>query len=162
METDIKFKNWILEFRVLARLGLIRVSIFCFHPLTLCLTLILLALTVGTLSGLSLIKWIFYAIILIFLGGIIIIFIYVTTLAGNEKFQIRFLKPYHVLLLTTSIIIYFYLPSRALFKKETFMAHLYYSNTSVILAFLTILLLSVLIIVIKLAENFKGALIKFV
>jgi len=161
MEIVIKFKNWILEFILTARFGLVTTSLFCSHPLTLCLTLILLATTVGALRGLVFIKWIFYAVILIFLGGIIVVFIYITTLAGNEKFHIAPLNPLFLIFTLNGSLVYFYAPKLSQFKKEIFISHIYFSRATPFLWFLVIFLFRTLIIVIKLAENFKGTLIKF-
>jgi NADH-ubiquinone oxidoreductase chain 6 len=161
MEIVIKFKNWILEFLLTARFGLIATSLLCSHPLTLCLTLILLAASIGALSGLVFIKWIFYAVILIFLGGIIVVFIYITTLAGNEKFHITLLNPWILVFIVRGGLIYFYAPKLSQFKKELFISHIYFSRATPFLWFLVIFLFRTLIIVIKLAENFKGTLIKF-
>lgn len=161
MEIVIKFKNWILEFSLLLSLSLTLTSALCIHPLTLCLTLVTLAARIGVLSGLIFIRWIFYAVILIFLGGIIVVFIYVTTLAGNEKFRINFVSPLLGLLIFCTSFIYFYFPTLTQIKKEIFMGHVYFSRTTPVLWFLIMFLLSTLIVVIKLAENFKGTLTKF-
>lgn len=161
MEIVIKFKNWIIEFVIVINFSLIMTRLFCRHPLTLCLTLVLLAARVGVLRGIVYIKWIFYATVLIFLGGIIVVFIYVTTLAGNEKFQISLINPAFLVLILRLISIYVCSPKLSIFKKETFIRHIYYTRSAPILCFLIIFLFRVLILVIKLAENFKGALIKF-
>ena len=126
MEIVIKFKNWILEFALVIRLRLIAMGAFCNHPLMLCLALILFALRAGRLRGLIFIKWIFYAIILIFLGGIIVVFIYVTTLAGNEKFHMNFAPSSLVFLILGAIFIYFYSLRPTQFKKEIFISHIYF------------------------------------
>lgn len=162
MEIVIKFKNWILEFRLIVYFSLTLASIYSVHPLPLCLILILLAVRVGGLSGLVFSKWIFYAVVLIFLGGIIVVFIYVTTLAGNEKFHINFTWNSCTLFLLSSVLVYIYAPKLTQLKKEIFIGHIYFSSTTFVLWFLLIFLLSTLIIVIKLAENFKGTLIKFI
>jgi len=161
MEIVIKFKNWILEFALVIRLRLIAMGAFCNHPLMLCLALILFALRAGRLRGLIFIKWIFYAIILIFLGGIIVVFIYVTTLAGNEKFHMNFAPSSLVFLILGAIFIYFYSLRPTQFKKEIFISHIYFSSTTPLLWYLVIFLFTTLVVVVKLAENFKGTLIKF-
>src|SRR5271163_1327063 len=102
----------------------------------------------------------FYAIILIFLGGIIIIFIYVTTLAGNEKFLIPFNFNLLYLPIRRLIIIRF-LGSYPILPKEIFFIHTYLSSTTPILWFLFTFLLITLFVVIKIAESFKGVLVKF-
>jgi len=161
MEIVIKFKNWILEFSLTVRFGLIAARLSCKHPLMLCLVLILLATTIGGLRGLVFIKWIFYAVVLIFLGGIIVVFIYITTLAGNEKFHIASPNSWLLVFMISRSYIYSHAPKLPQFKKEIFMSHIYFSRATPLLWFLIIFLFSTLIITIKLAENFKGSLIKF-
>jgi hypothetical protein len=128
MEIVIKFKNCILEFALITSFGLAIVSLFCGHPLTLCLTLILLAFTAGIFRGLIFIKWIFYAVILIFLGGIIVVFIYVTTLAGNEKFDMKLHQPLLLRLAVVFSLTYFFFPNLSQVKKEIFIGHTYFSS----------------------------------
>jgi NADH-ubiquinone oxidoreductase chain 6 len=65
----------------------------CTHPFLVCLLLILLSATAGGVLALCLNKWVCYALILIFLGGIIVVFIYITSLASNEKFFLNKVKP---------------------------------------------------------------------
>lgn len=161
METVIKFNNWIIELILTISLRATAISYMSSNPLVICLILIMLALIVGRISGIIYMKWIIYAIILIFLGGIMVVFIYVTRLAGNEKF---ILKP-TLLLVWTSVIFFIrssFINLASQTKKENFMSHLFITSSSFILWRLTIFLLITLIIVVKITENFKGALIKFI
>jgi NADH-ubiquinone oxidoreductase chain 6 len=137
-------------------------SAFCLHPLSLCLMLIMLAVRVCVSRGLIFMKWISYAIILIFLGGIIVIFIYVTTLAGNEKFFLNRPSLLNLIIFLSFITIVSSLTIHSQFKKEAFIRHIYYSSSLIILWFLIIFLFSTLIVIVKMSESFKGALIKFI
>jgi NADH-ubiquinone oxidoreductase chain 6 len=140
----------------------IRAAWACTHPLVLCLLLILLASSVSAARGLVGIKWIIYAILLIFLGGIIVVFIYVTILAGNEKFTTIISYKLLFSLLGLSICgIVFNCPLNTQTKKELFMSHIYFSSSTFVLWFLIIFLLATLLIVVKQSENFKGALVKY-
>jgi len=131
------------------------------NPLVLCLSLIILALFAGGIRGTLFMKWIIYAIILIFLGGIIVVFIYVTSLAGNEKFTV---KPTYSLIAIGAIVFVntASLKLRDQTKRERYMAHLFITSSSFILWVLTVFLLRTLIVVVKITESFKGALIKFI
>lgn len=61
------------------------------HPLSLGITLITQTLLITLLSGtLSINFWFSYSLFLIFIGGILILFIYITSLASNEIFKFSF------------------------------------------------------------------------
>lgn len=162
MEIVIKFKNWILEFRLVSRLTIIGVRTLCAHPLTLCLSIITLSSFIGIISGFIFIKWIFYAVALIFLGGIIVIFIYVTTLAGNEKFLLPRIPSTVALTILLIFIGLSQLPTTSEFKQELFITHTYSAPSIPVLCFLLIFLFRALFTVIKITESFKGALTKFI
>ena len=59
------------------------------YPISFALSLLLITL----MSGLVLIKlnlsWLFYALVLVFLGGVIIIVLYITSLVSNDKIRPR-------------------------------------------------------------------------
>lgn len=100
------------------------------------------------------------AILLIFLGGIIIIFMYAVTLVPNNKFILYFNKSLFVVLFTTifihRIITFNYsTPSIERVRRELFI-----SLTRFRLFFLTNYLLITLFSVVKISEGFKGALSK--
>lgn len=64
-------------------------SIFCFikHPLAIGLILLVQTLLICLISGiLTKTFWFSYVLFLVFLGGILVLFIYVTSLASNEIF----------------------------------------------------------------------------
>lgn len=160
MEIVIKFNHWIIELLLTFRA---RISLFAFqssNPLMLCLLLIVLALLVGATTGVIFIKWITYSLVLIFLGGIIIIFIYITRLAGSEKFVINPSTAPLITLLALSSYALLIHPTQN--KKENFISHLFMRTPSYVLWTLVVFLLATLLIVVKIAESFKGALIKFV
>jgi hypothetical protein len=159
MEIVIKFKNWILEFALWGTLINSLLLWKCVHPLVLCLLLISYSILTILIAGLLTSKWISYAIVLIFLGGIIIIFIYVTTLAGRDKF---FIQPniYSYLILARILFIPWFVEFSRSRKKEVYIVHIYQSSSPA-LWIAIIFLLTTLFVVVKLAESFKGALIKY-
>nr|YP_009628234.1 NADH dehydrogenase subunit 6 [Isonychia kiangsinensis]QBO27434.1 NADH dehydrogenase subunit 6 [Isonychia kiangsinensis] len=58
------------------------------HPLAMGLTLLLQTLMIALLSGLTASNfWFSYILFLVFLGGMLVLFIYVTSLASNELFS---------------------------------------------------------------------------
>nr|CDL72691.1 NADH dehydrogenase subunit 6 [Cherax sp. HG-2014b] len=61
------------------------------HPLSMGLTLLAQTILICVISGLfSPSFWFSYILFLIFLGGMLILFIYVSSLASNEAFKIHF------------------------------------------------------------------------
>nr|AYR05356.1 NADH dehydrogenase subunit 6 [Coleoptera sp. ACP-2013] len=62
--------------------------IFLKHPLSLTLTIILQTMMIALISGmLNLNFWFSYILFLILIGGMMILFIYMTSIASNEKFK---------------------------------------------------------------------------
>merc|ERR1712113_995915 len=57
-------------------------------PLMLCIILVILSSTLGVILQHLFSVWIFNALMLIFLGGIIVLFLYISILSNNEKMQI--------------------------------------------------------------------------
>ena len=58
------------------------------HPLTLAWALVFYAILTRLVVGYLRVSWIIYILVLIFLGGVIVLVVYITTLAANEKFII--------------------------------------------------------------------------
>lgn len=135
------------------------------NPLTLSLLLLLLACGVGLFIAYRLRLWAINAVILIFLGGIIIIFLYVSTLRRGDK-VFNFVRGARGFLWTALLILGYG------WKPESLEPALLYSNNMLefrimfkslnvgLLVFLFRYLLVTLFRVVKLSESFKGALIK--
>nr|AQM39886.1 NADH dehydrogenase subunit 6 [Ruspolia sp. ZJZ-2017] len=71
------------------------------HPLAMTLMIILQTLFVGLFTGLSTSSfWFSYVLFLVFLGGMLVLFIYITSLASNEMFSL----PIKSILITLSLI----------------------------------------------------------
>nr|YP_009349880.1 NADH dehydrogenase subunit 6 [Pseudorhynchus crassiceps]AQM40028.1 NADH dehydrogenase subunit 6 [Pseudorhynchus crassiceps] len=59
------------------------------HPLAITLTIIIQTLLVAIITGLSTSSfWFSYILFLVFLGGMLVLFIYISSLASNELFSI--------------------------------------------------------------------------
>nr|UOF70433.1 NADH dehydrogenase subunit 6 [Tropostreptus hamatus] len=60
---------------------------FMFHPMMMGITIIILALTISIFMWMTLnYSWLAYILFLIFLGALLVLFVYISTLAPNEKF----------------------------------------------------------------------------
>lgn len=72
-----------------ALLGSAIIFINLSHPVGLGLTLILHTLLIRGVTGLASGNfWFSYVLFLVFLGGVLVLFIYITRLASNEKFTL--------------------------------------------------------------------------
>lgn len=113
-------------------------------------------------------RWISFVLFLIFLGGLIVLFIYITSLAYNEKFRIKLNDQINFINLTILLIIIFNL---------NFFEKIYYSirqnlydniiilfNSSLIFITLIIIryLLLTLIVVVKVASKIEAPLRSFI
>lgn len=126
------------------------------HPLFFCVTLIFYSLIVSLIIYNLLNKWLTLSLILIFLGGIIVVFIYITTLAHNEKLKLEKSITYFLILFRLIVLI-----PPLVKPKFINILSLYTSHFSPLLIFLTLYLLICLFSVVKLCQSFKGAIRKF-
>nr|YP_009674552.1 NADH dehydrogenase subunit 6 [Glenea cantor]QDC34929.1 NADH dehydrogenase subunit 6 [Glenea cantor] len=75
---------------ILFNISIALTSIFMFltHPLSLGLILLIQTILIALISGsMSFNYWFSYIIFLIMIGGMLILFIYMTSIASNEKFK---------------------------------------------------------------------------
>nr|UZC53686.1 NADH dehydrogenase subunit 6 [Ultragryllacris sp. 1 JL-2022a] len=78
----------------------------CNHPLSMTLIIILQTLLICTFTGMiSQSFWFSYILFLVFLGGMLVLFIYITSLASNEMFSIPTTSIISCLIITTTIIL---------------------------------------------------------
>nr|AFQ62315.1 NADH dehydrogenase subunit 6 [Enicmus brevicornis] len=65
--------------------------LFMKHPLSMGMTLLAQTITIALLMGFfSMNYWYSYILTLIMIGGMLILFIYMTSIASNEKFKLNF------------------------------------------------------------------------
>ncbi|YP_010272013.1 NADH dehydrogenase subunit 6 (mitochondrion) [Drosophila suzukii] len=147
------------------------------HPLALGLTLLIQTIFVCLISGLMTKSfWYSYILFLIFLGGMLVLFIYVTSLASNEMFNLSIkLTLFSGLILFMMLILSFIVDktSISLFLMNNEMESIikmnsYFTENSLSLNklynfptnFITILLMNylliTLIVVVKITKLFKG------
>nr|BAD19001.1 NADH dehydrogenase subunits 6 [Neocalanus cristatus] len=145
-------------------LGLIQMMFFSSHPISLGLSLVVLALITGFMVMKMNISWFFYLLVLVFLGGVMILIIYMSTLAANEKFFTRMSYSKLMLYFLVSIIPLCSATSKFSSMKLSvgIMAAgtLYECSNMSILMFLMVYLLLTMICVVKLVKFESGPLIK--
>merc|ERR1711973_1074534 len=133
------------------------------HPIFFSIILIIRSIVVGVICIKANLSWFFYLLVLVFLGGVIVLIIYINTLAINEKFffyEIKFKYMYvFIFLFLTQLIIF-----KNIFVKTNYSniisISLYDSINSLSLVFLILYLLLTLICVVKLVKFEYGPLIK--
>nr|YP_010507243.1 NADH dehydrogenase subunit 6 [Episcapha fortunii]UXF64394.1 NADH dehydrogenase subunit 6 [Episcapha fortunii] len=87
--------------------------LFLSHPLSLGLILLIQTICISMISGMMYINyWYSYILFLIMIGGMLILFLYMTSIASNEKFKSSNLLILLMLLMTTI--------SMFLLKMDTF------------------------------------------
>nr|YP_009231713.1 NADH dehydrogenase subunit 6 [Moloha majora]ALZ50231.1 NADH dehydrogenase subunit 6 [Moloha majora] len=144
------------------------------HPLSMGLTLLLQTIFICITSGLSSSSfWFSYILFLIFLGGMMVLFIYVASLASNTKFKFPFLSMFIIFsLLTISMVILFFMdlmdfptsnniavPSTLLmsYQNKTMLINWIYSPKLIMFTlFIVLYLLLTLLVVVKISYSHMG------
>nr|YP_010713167.1 NADH dehydrogenase subunit 6 [Thaumatomyia glabra]WDA94059.1 NADH dehydrogenase subunit 6 [Thaumatomyia glabra] len=92
------------------------------HPLAMGLTLLIQTIFICILTGLiTKTFWFSYVLFLIFLGGMLVLFIYVTSLASNEMFSFSTkLITYSVILITINSLIILFMNDFSYFNINIF------------------------------------------
>jgi len=126
------------------------------------LILIFIATIIRLLISLLTSKWIRYLIILIFLGGIIILFIYVCTLISNLKSFVKNLYDYTLIFIGVSFIVtgvfYSQYWDLRIELKQTSISVIYLKSNTLLISVCVIYLLLVLLIRVSLSQKHKGRL----
>nr|ANJ70607.1 NADH dehydrogenase subunit 6 [Ocypus olens] len=87
--------------------------IFLNHPLSMGITLLIQTILVSLVSGLLNINfWFSYILFLIMIGGMLVLFIYMTSIASNEKFKFSmWLFLFVIFMMMMSIISFLFIDS---------------------------------------------------
>jgi len=146
------------------------------HPLAIGLALLLQTILICCTTGLSNISfWFSYILFLTFLGGILVLFIYVTSLASNEIFKPSIISLLAIMLVSLSRTVFLLLDPIVLsqnnlikirsfmldfhYCKEIDLINTIYNTTNInITIFMVFYLLLTLIVVVKITDSFFGPL----
>nr|YP_009142399.1 NADH dehydrogenase subunit 6 [Squilloides leptosquilla]AKH03062.1 NADH dehydrogenase subunit 6 [Squilloides leptosquilla] len=146
------------------------------HPLAMGMMLLLQTLVICAITALmNFYVWFSYILFLIFLGGMLVLFIYITSLASNEMFQ--FSTKMIFLFMTTmtlAILLLILDPLLMDFKmaaadlsplmgdmyktQAVLISNIYSTNTMMTTLFMILYLLLTLIVVVKITYTFLGPL----
>nr|YP_009050072.1 NADH dehydrogenase subunit 6 [Charybdis feriata]AGW99046.1 NADH dehydrogenase subunit 6 [Charybdis feriata] len=144
------------------------------HPLSMGLTLLVQTILISLTTGLSTYSyWFSYILFMIFLGGMLVLFIYVTSLASNESFHFS----YSILTISLGFLIFLMpltliwdsllngfmtqLPLSSLNMESSnvfIISWIYTTNLMNFTLFIILYLLLTLIVVVKITNLFKGPL----
>nr|YP_009865001.1 NADH dehydrogenase subunit 6 [Carpilius maculatus]QKE42639.1 NADH dehydrogenase subunit 6 [Carpilius maculatus] len=144
------------------------------HPLSMGLTLLLQTIVISLSTGMSTYSfWFSYILFMIFLGGMLVLFIYVASLASNEFFSFSIIN-FTFYFLSFCLLTFICLTldpiltsNPSLLPHSSIHSHLstpqitswIYSNTSMYFTlFIILYLLLTLIVVVKIISLFKGPL----
>lgn len=136
------------------------------HPVLISYILIGYALLVRIRLSTLRIRWFIYLLVLIFLGGVIILIIYITSIAANEKFntQKKFFLGAGLLFIVLRGVRLLLLPSLektfSLERRPTFLIRLIEARSRLIYFWITFYLLLVLIRAVKIVKLEEGPLVR--
>nr|YP_003204795.1 NADH dehydrogenase subunit 6 [Charybdis japonica]ACJ49893.1 NADH dehydrogenase subunit 6 [Charybdis japonica]UEK25882.1 NADH dehydrogenase subunit 6 [Charybdis japonica] len=144
------------------------------HPLSMGLTLLIQTILISLTTGLSTYSyWVSYILFMIFLGGMLVLFIYVTSLASNESFHFSYsiLTVSMVFLILAVPLTLFWDPLLNSFMTQLPLSSLNMESSNVFIIswiysinlmnftlFIILYLLLTLIVVVKITNLFKGPL----
>nr|YP_009741245.1 NADH dehydrogenase subunit 6 [Oxytauchira brachyptera]QID48455.1 NADH dehydrogenase subunit 6 [Oxytauchira brachyptera] len=95
------------------------------YPMSMMLLIIFQTLLIGMLTGTIMESfWLSYILFLIFLGGMLVLFIYITSIASNEMLYLK-----SIISISTLIMLIIIMYTLILFDKTTFMDWLKNSET---------------------------------
>nr|AVN68310.1 NADH dehydrogenase subunit 6 [Panesthia angustipennis] len=141
------------------------------HPLAMGLILLIQTIMISMITGLSSQSfWFSYILFLIFIGGMLVLFIYITSLASNEMFMLSTKLICLLTFITLPILILVKMNLPTTINQETSMfiminnstplplLKLYNYPTGMMTIMMAIYLLITLIAVVKITNIFKGPL----
>ena len=136
-------------------------------PFFLSLLLVILSFSVGRILGLGVSKWLTYSLILIFLGGIIVVFLYVRMLTLDTKFQLKINSNLmHARFGTLGLLFFLLLifseevPHLPHHSAATSVSLIYATMLSPLIVFLISYLLRALFLIVEICQRYKGSLQK--
>nr|YP_009537932.1 NADH dehydrogenase subunit 6 [Limenitis arthemis]AYN60662.1 NADH dehydrogenase subunit 6 [Limenitis arthemis] len=94
---------------------------FINHPLSMGLLILIQTLLSCLLSGMLInTYWFSYILFLIFLGGLLVLFIYVSSVASNELFKINFINKFFFIYIFFIIIMSFFFSNNLIWMNFSF------------------------------------------
>nr|YP_010982600.1 NADH dehydrogenase subunit 6 [Pseudodiaptomus hessei]WOH21598.1 NADH dehydrogenase subunit 6 [Pseudodiaptomus hessei] len=134
------------------------------HPISMASCLLMLAVTTGLMLFNMSASWLFYILVLVFLGGVMVVILYMTSLASNEK-MFKNNKLNNMILFLMFLPLFLVLkPQNNLFYNLSssfkFISTSYTCNNSILISICFIFLLICMVAVVKLVKFESGPLVK--
>jgi hypothetical protein len=133
------------------------ICLFTLNPTFLIIWLIVLRILLRGIFFIILNSWIRYAVILLFTGGIIVLFRYILSLITSSKIRF-FYSPKIILIFWVTITIFF---TRSNTYKRIFITSLFFQTRNILLIILALYLLIVLLSIVNIARSNSGPIKSF-
>nr|YP_009995282.1 NADH dehydrogenase subunit 6 [Ochthebius quadricollis]QNP09672.1 NADH dehydrogenase subunit 6 [Ochthebius quadricollis] len=144
---------------------------FMIHPLSMGMTLMIQTIVISLITGfLNFNYWFSYILFLIMIGGMLVLFIYMTSIASNEKFKFNMkLFLFLMLMMMCLMIMYINMDNNMMFMQNfnmnmnsninyLMMSKFYNKPSNMIMFLMIIYLLITLIAVVKITDFKSGPL----
>lgn len=135
------------------------------HPIALIVAILLQTLFCClALASLNTTSWFSFILFLIFLGGLMVLFIYISSLASNEKFTVRLQKAPSVLAICAAATALFLwganeqLASLSYTNEVKLLTNMYSSNILAPTLITILYLLLTLVVVVRITSKYEGPL----
>nr|YP_009032781.1 NADH dehydrogenase subunit 6 [Folsomotoma octooculata]AGL95080.1 NADH dehydrogenase subunit 6 [Folsomotoma octooculata] len=136
------------------------------HPMTLMIMILTQVLLICLMNwGVNKMSWFSYVLFLIFLGGLMVLFIYITSLASNEKFNFNLnLVMTNIMWVIIATVLFFMMMKNEQYNLLSWFISLksfnemYSFSMSLISLMTMIYLFLTLIVVVKTASKYEGPL----
>lgn len=133
------------------------ICLFTLNPTFLIIWLIRLRILIGGIFLIILNSWIRYAVILLFTGGIIVLFSYILSLIISSK--IRFFYSSKIILRFWLIISIFFIRNNI--YRRIFITNLFFKSRNILLLILALYLLLILLSIVNVARSNLGSIKSF-
>nr|YP_009107092.1 NADH dehydrogenase subunit 6 [Angaracris barabensis]YP_009740638.1 NADH dehydrogenase subunit 6 [Bryodemella holdereri holdereri]YP_009740729.1 NADH dehydrogenase subunit 6 [Bryodema dolichoptera]AKQ49222.1 NADH dehydrogenase subunit 6 [Bryodema miramae miramae]AIT96940.1 NADH dehydrogenase subunit 6 [Angaracris barabensis]QID03600.1 NADH dehydrogenase subunit 6 [Bryodemella holdereri holdereri]QID03704.1 NADH dehydrogenase subunit 6 [Bryodema dolichoptera] len=88
------------------------------HPMLLMIMIIIQTLLIGVMTGLMMESfWLSYILFLTFIGGMMVLFIYITSISSNEMFNIKSMSMIFIMITMLIMMIVIYSTEKILFTE---------------------------------------------
>lgn len=139
------------------------ILIIAINPITIGVLVLLIALSLAIIYGLTLSSWIAFLLFLIYVRGILVIFAYFVALSPNQQINKFIVIPSITFLLTVTMTIIWINLYPNIAPTFQYLINTFYTNINIpILIILAIILFLAIVVVVKIVTNNKGPLRPFI
>nr|UBQ34407.1 NADH dehydrogenase subunit 6 [Homidia koreana] len=140
------------------------------HPITILISILAQTVTICLILWIyTKSSWFSFILFLIFLGGLMVLFIYIASLASNEVFKINNTDNMTIIMMSTILVTFFFLnkyflglPPNSSFSTENKILMIFSDNLFLPLILIMSYLLLVLIVAVKVSSKIEGPMRNFI